>query len=362
MTVMERPNKGANIQQGMAIYRKPQATLPEFSVGNWCSSPTNVAFSANTFCLQPFDRSFDLEILQAAQCGEGWEDSNQIWLQYGTQLSAEPPPMSTPASEFVSEVLGIQQAIASHQIEKAVAARSMSVSQPMDLNRIWHSFIQLHEAYPAAFVFVLIHPHWGCWMGASPETLLRAENGEATVMSLAGTLTQDQDGWTSKEALEQSVTSTFIREVLAAQEIHDAVESNVGELQMGNIKHLMSEWRFKLPLPSASIQPNDVFEVVRNPLMSLIAQLHPTPAVGGYPQAEALNWLRNNERLSRSLYSGFVGVMGSQNANLFVTLRCAQLFQSGYTLYAGCGVNAGSDPNIEWKETAAKMALVGQYL
>ena len=358
---MERPTMGANIQQGMAIYRKPQGTLPEFSIGNWCASPANAVFSSDTFCLQPFDRTRDLEILEVVQRGEGWDECSQVWMRFSSQVSSELPPKSTPESEFVSEVLGIQQAIASKRIEKAVAARSLSVHQPMDFHHLWQSFRQLHEAYPAAFVFILIHPQWGCWMGASPETLLRAENGEAVVMSLAGTLTEDQGGWTSKEALEQSVTSTFVKEVLAAQQIHGASESQVGELQMGNIKHLMSEWRFKFPLPAATVLFDGAIGGSGDSLMKLVGQLHPTPAVGGYPQGAALQWLQDNESLNRALYSGFVGVLGIQKADLFVTLRCAQLFQSGYTLYAGCGVNAGSDPSIEWKETAAKMDLIGKY-
>jgi isochorismate synthase len=54
--------------------------------------------------------------------------------------------------------------------------------------------------------------------------------------------------------------------------------------------------------------------------------------------------------------------MSSARVNLYVTLRCAQLFQNGYTLYAGCGVNEDSDPEVEWNETAAKMALLGKFL
>jgi isochorismate synthase EntC len=31
-------------------------------------------------------------------------------------------------------------------------------------------------------------------------------------------------------------------------------------------------------------------------------------------------------------------------------------------LFAGCGVNAGSEVEVEWQETRAKMDLLGQYL
>lgn len=83
---------GANIQQGMAIYRKPQGTLPEFSIGNWCASPANAVFSSDTFCLQPFDRTRDLEILEVVQRGEGWDECSQVWMRFSSQVSSELPP------------------------------------------------------------------------------------------------------------------------------------------------------------------------------------------------------------------------------------------------------------------------------
>lgn len=351
----------ANIQQGMAIYRKPQASLPEFCVGQWRTGVLESLDEAATFCLQPFDTGAPLNWLKTVFRGAGWQDCGDVWMERFSTIPTLPMPVSTSKSEFESEVLGIQAAIAKNAIEKAVAARVVSTEKPMTADNIWQAFCDLHEAYPTAFVFLVIHPVWGCWMGATPETLLQVNDIQAMVMSLAGTLTKEQGGWTSKEALEQSVTSRFIRDVLQQVGIADAEETAVGELRMGDVRHLMSEWRFNLQQGSGAMASDD--RSYRSlDVYSLLTRLHPTPAVGGYPQQAALDWLVAHEGLDRSLYTGYLGVIGDQSSHVFVTLRCVQLFSRGYALYAGCGVNAGSDPAVEWLETAAKMDLLGRYL
>lgn len=364
---MAQPNTGANIQQGMAIYRKPQATSPEFCIGHWKSGGVPRLEEKSTFCIHPFHAKSPLSWLDSETSGAGWQSCEQVWLDANREGNvAIPEGLGTPSTsrdQFFAEVLGIQNAIAVGELQKAVAARALTEEKPMAASGLWRSFCELHQAYPNAFLFLVIHPLWGCWMGATPETLLQVNNHEGKVMSLAGTLTKDQAGWTDKEALEQSVTSRFICEVLAEEGISGATETAVGELQMGDVRHLMSEWRFDLPTNQTTMgEGHSVDEQFQKQIGSLIDRLHPTPAVGGYPKQLALDWLSKNENLDRSLYTGFVGMLGPKEVELFVTLRCVQLFSGGFTLYAGCGVNAGSDPDIEWDETTAKMELLRRFL
>lgn len=339
----------ANIQQGMAIYRKPQASFPEFAAGIWVDEDPNDMTHSEMFCLQPFQLHEQREWLMAAEVGAGWQDSAQLWEGMAMKLPVEQSMVSTVKETFYSQVMGIQRAIHLGEVQKVVATRCLAVEKSLSATSIWNAFEALHEAYPSAFVFLLLHPRWGCWLGASPEILLESRDNEARTMSLAGTLTIEQGGWTEKEAKEQSVTSLFIQDVLNQQGITAAEESPVNELTMGNIKHLHSEWQFAL-------HPSDT-----NTVLELLEALHPTPAVGGYPKAPALSWLAKNESLQRALYTGYLGLMSSARVQLYVTLRCVQLFQNGYTLYAGCGVNEGSDPEAEWNETTAKMALLGKF-
>src|SRR5699024_8900148 len=87
----------------------------------------------------------------------------------------------------------------------------------------------------------------------------------------------------------------------------------------------------------------------------LLNQLHPTPAVGGYPQHKAFKYIRNIEPFNRGWFAGPVGWMNTDGAGEFsVAIRSGLVGPKTATLYAGCGIVADSDPAKEWEETKLK--------
>ena len=82
-------------------------------------------------------------------------------------------------------------------------------------------------------------------------------------------------------------------------------------------------------------------------------KLHPTPAVSGLPQKEAIELIDSIEEHERSLYAGCIGVLGDRT-DLFVNLRCAQLIENEYFLYLGGGFTKDSIAKKEWQETENK--------
>ena len=63
-----------------------------------------------------------------------------------------------------------------------------------------------------------------------------------------------------------------------------------------------------------------------------------------------------NEHSPRLYYSGFMGALSVEGkTNLFVTLRCMELFSNGYCLYAGGGILNDSTEEQEWQETEIKL-------
>ena len=331
----------------MAIYRQPGDSLPHFLIGDLQQFDVTRKFTGDIFCIQSFDRRVSLDAIYPTVRGSGWVECQKVWEEWSLNLETFPELASTLFSSFDAEIEGIKSCIAETQIEKVVAARGESFEIDVSASDVWSAFESLHHTHLDAFLFLIYHPVKGCWMGATPELLLNVEQGLGKVMALAGTITQDQLGWTAKEALEQTVTSKFIKEILVKEGIYDAVEGEMGELIMGNIKHLVSEWKFGLALEQC---------------FGLVRQLHPTPAVGGYPQSESCDWLEKNEDFERGLYAGYMGLVSENVASFYVTLRCCKIAKNGYTLYAGCGVNEGSNSVIEWKETAAKMNILGQFM
>jgi menaquinone-specific isochorismate synthase len=98
-------------------------------------------------------------------------------------------------------------------------------------------------------------------------------------------------------------------------------------------------------------------------LLELAAAVHPTAAVGGTPRAAALALIDELEGMDRGRYAGPVGWVDSNgDGELGIALRCAQLNGRVARLFAGCGVVADSDPDLEVREAAAKMVAVRDAL
>jgi menaquinone-specific isochorismate synthase len=99
-------------------------------------------------------------------------------------------------------------------------------------------------------------------------------------------------------------------------------------------------------------------------LLDALAALHPTPAVGGTPQREAVARIRELEGFPRGLYAGAIGWMNARDGGeFFVGLRSALVAGAGARVYAGAGIVAGSTPEKEFAETELKfMAILDALL
>ncbi|EPN72828.1 salicylate biosynthesis isochorismate synthase, partial [Pseudomonas syringae pv. actinidiae ICMP 19101] len=88
-----------------------------------------------------------------------------------------------------------------------------------------------------------------------------------------------------------------------------------------------------------------------------------TPAVGGLPRNEALDYIRSHEQLDRGWYAGPIGWLDDQgNGELAVALRSALLNGHRATLFAGCGLVSGSEPESEYRESDLKMQAMREAL
>jgi isochorismate synthase EntC len=96
-------------------------------------------------------------------------------------------------------------------------------------------------------------------------------------------------------------------------------------------------------------------------VLELLDRLHPTPAVGGTPRAEALGFIAAHEAGERGYWAGPVGWVGAAGeGEWMIGIRSARLHADGaeVTLRAGAGIVAGSDPAAESAETNVKLATV----
>jgi len=112
-------------------------------------------------------------------------------------------------------------------------------------------------------------------------------------------------------------------------------------IQLQNIQHLYTPVRATLKTKAHILQ--------------FVERMHPTPALGGDPQAGAREAIARIEPLARGWYGAPVGWLdGDGNGEFAVAIRSAVARGERVRLYAGAGIVGDSIPAKEWDETALK--------
>jgi len=90
-------------------------------------------------------------------------------------------------------------------------------------------------------------------------------------------------------------------------------------------------------------------------ILDVVDALHPTPAVGGSPTADAIGMIGKMESIDRGWYAGGIGWLDAAgDGDVAVALRCALLRGATARLFAGAGIVSGSVPQLELEETRLK--------
>jgi isochorismate synthase len=234
----------------------------------------------------------------------------------------------------------------SRDFKKAILSKIIEIKTE-GLN-ILEYFIKIAKNYPDAFVYYFESAETGTWLGASPETLISSQKGKIELMSLAGT--SKTGTWTQKEIEEQKYVTEYILEKLIKFDVKDFFQSKTKNLKAGNIFHLMTKFTFDS-------------KQINSHLHQFINELHPTPAVCGLPQKEALNLILTSEKHNREYYTGFLGpYQDSENFHFFVNLRCLKRVGEKLHIFVGGGITKDSKAAAEWDETEQKARTLLRFL
>jgi len=262
-----------------------------------------------------------------------------------------------PVSEWMEMVANIVDMIRRGAFEKVVLARDVQVAldESAGVFDISLTLQRLRESYPAAYVFAM-QRGGRYFVGATPEQLVQAQDGRIHTMALAGSArrgeTEAEDAQLGTELLqseknnsEHAIVVTMVREALKnhCSDVHIAAAPQL--LKLKNVQHL------KTPIAGELIAGRCILDVM--------ADLHPTPAVGGFPRQAALEAIRNTEKLDRGWYAGPLGWIGpSGHGEFAVALRSGLIDGSKATLFAGCGIVSNSDPQTEYAESCLKFQVM----
>jgi menaquinone-specific isochorismate synthase len=253
--------------------------------------------------------------------------------------------------ELVASATKAMREAGADGLRKVVLARELRVEADVafDAGAV---LARLRAAYPGCFLF-----HVDGFLGASPELLVGRSGDVVRAQPMAGTAPRGGDPTTDARLGAALLASPTYRHEhqITIDMVHDTLlpwcsyldyEAEPSVVGVANVQHLATlvEGRLSQPAPS---------------VLELVAALHPTPAVNGWPRDLAYDWIAEHEGFDRGRYAGAVGWVDSRgNGTWAVSIRCAQLEGTTARLYAGNGIVADSDPATELAETQAKLQAV----
>lgn len=334
------------------VYRKPNENKVTLIVQKTKELIELDDFDKSGFVFSPFDKK-ESKILFPLNESELYSlDDRDLDMEDTASDSFETKPISNLEEAKKKHIKLVEKSIDfidSKKADKIVVSRKESL-ESNNFN-VLNSYKKMLQNYKNAMVYLWFHPKVGCWMGASPERLIHVNNGMFKTMALAGTQTiveSDDVIWKPKEKQEQQFVTDYILETIK-NTIQNVEVSMPYTIKAGNLLHIRT----------------DVIGSLKdeNSLEELISSLHPTPAVCGLPKKVATTFIDENEGYNREFYAGYLGELNMSNeTNLFVNLRCMQVFEYRISIYIGGGITKDSNADKEWEETVFKAEVMKKIL
>jgi isochorismate synthase len=240
------------------------------------------------------------------------------------------------------------KAMAGGTLHKVVLARQIDIAADRPIDRL-AVLERLRSAYPGCHIVSVAG-----FVAASPALLVSVTGDIVRSHPMAGTAPRGGDPTTDQRLAASLLASTKDRQEhqITIDMVHDTLlpwcsyldyEAEPSVVAVANVQHLATlvEGRLSHPAPS---------------VLELVAALHPTPAVAGWPRDEAVDWIAENEGFDRRRYAGTAGwVDAAGNGTWAVSIRCAEIDGPAARVWAGNGIVADSDPGTELAETRSKL-------
>ncbi len=271
------------------------------------------------------------------------------------ETAAAPPAPTTfhvrasrPPEEWCATVAGAVAAMQAGALAKVVLAREIVVAtdRPVAADDVAR---RLRASSPSALLYCV-----DGLVGASPELLVSRTGDVVRSHPMAGTARRTGDPSvdtrlaasllaSTKDRAEHQITIDMVLDTVLPFCSYVDSEPEPQVVAAGAVQHLASLVEGRLSSPPASV-------------LALVAALHPTPAVCGWPRPEALAHIEAHEALDRGRYTGAVGwVDADGNGRFAVAIRGVELDGCRARVLAGNGIVADSDPLTELAETRSKL-------
>ncbi|GAB4011510.1 MAG: isochorismate synthase MenF [Bdellovibrio sp.] len=189
------------------------------------------------------------------------------------------------------------------------------------------------------------------FMSMTPERLFSINNKKIEIDAIAGTRKRGHDKSSDELLAEELLTDS--KELYEHRLVSEQIDRQLKEwaraikvqretiLKLKNVQHLYTKFSAEL---KSGIN-----------LSTLISSLHPTAAIGGYPRAEAVDFIEDNEPFIRGLYASPMGIIQGPYIDMAVAIRSSLWKERTCHSFGGAGIVAESVAIKEWDETGKKL-------
>ncbi len=260
--------------------------------------------------------------------------------------------------DFRSRVEKIISYITAGEVIQTVVSQPFVSAAPTDLISLYRAQRYIN---PSPYLFFLKLEEMAL-VGSSPETMVRLENGVATLRPIAGTRPRGETEQTDRALADELLKDEKERaEHLMLVDLGRNDLGRVAETGTVQVTDLMFIERY-----------SHVMHMVTNiccdlrpeyDAWDLLAASFPAGTLSGAPKVRAMEIISEMEDFPRGPYGGAVGYISfSGNMDLAITIRTACIEDGRLTVNAGAGIVYDSDPEKERVETLNKAMAIQRAL
>ncbi len=209
------------------------------------------------------------------------------------------------------------------------------------------------------FTFYLQMEKYLTFFGATPEQLYFRQQRKILSEAIAGTYPRGKDIEEDQIFLQDLLSND--KELREHNWVNDEVkrglkklcshldESRIKEvIKLSFVQHIYTKFKGNL---SDGVSDKEILD-----------ELHPTPAVAGFPKRESLAYIDKLENFDRGWYAGPIGWVSADSSQFAVAIRSALLRRKKLSVFAGAGIVLGSNSEKEWQEIENKILNYSKIL
>ncbi len=257
---------------------------------------------------------------------------------------------NTKKDDFKNAVERCKEYILEGDIFQVVLSQRLSIKLDIPAFDVYRA---LRTVNPSPYMYYLKLDDWEV-VGASPEILVREENGKVTIRPIAGTRPRGKTPEEDKRLEEELLADE--KELAEHIMLVDLGRNDAGRVCKGgsvrvtslkivekysHVMHIVSNVEGDL------MDGKDCYDVIRASF--------PAGTLSGAPKIRAMEIIEELEPSRRGLYGGAVGYFGfNGNMDTAIAIRTLAVRDGTAYLGIGAGIVADSDPENEFIETMNK--------